>query len=43
MKKWSLDNDDGQFVYNIELMTDNGEQELVLDAKSGKVLQQEND
>ncbi|MDK3630352.1 PepSY domain-containing protein [Staphylococcus pseudintermedius] len=43
LKKWSLDNDDGQFVYNIELMTDNGEQELVLDAKSGKVLQQEND
>lgn len=43
LKKWSLDNDDGQFVYNIELMTDNGEQELVLDAKSGEVLQQEND
>lgn len=43
LKKWSLDNDDGQFVYNIELMTNNGEQELVLDAKSGEVLQQEND
>ncbi|HEC2207704.1 TPA: PepSY domain-containing protein [Staphylococcus delphini] len=43
LKKWSLDNDDGQFVYNIELMTDSGEQELVLDAKSGEVLQQEND
>ncbi|QHW36550.1 hypothetical protein GZH82_03810 [Staphylococcus ursi] len=43
LKQWSLDSDDGQFVYHIKLMTQNGEQELTLDAKSGKVLQQEND
>ncbi|MBA8759374.1 hypothetical protein GWK87_03400 [Staphylococcus schleiferi subsp. coagulans] len=43
LKQWQLNQDDGQFVYEIELSSKQGEQEITLDAKSGDVLKQDKD
>lgn len=38
LKQWTLDYDDGQFVYEIELLDQNMEKEVQLDAQSGDVI-----
>ncbi|MBO1199770.1 PepSY domain-containing protein [Staphylococcus simiae] len=43
IKEWSLDKDDGKLVYNMDLKKDNTKHEITIDAKSGKVLKNEED
>ncbi|ARJ51499.1 PepSY domain-containing protein [Staphylococcus lutrae] len=43
LKQWTLKNSDGHFVYEIELNGKQGEKEIVLDAKTSKVLEQDHE
>ncbi|EHJ07115.1 PepSY domain-containing protein [Staphylococcus simiae] len=43
IKEWSLDKDDGKLVYNMDLKKGKTKHEITIDAKSGKVLKNEED
>ncbi|MGW7975329.1 peptidase [Staphylococcus xylosus] len=43
IKEWSLSEDDGKLVYDMDLQKDKTKHEITVDAKSGKVLNNEED
>lgn len=43
IKEWSLSESDGKLVYDMDIQKDNNKHEITIDAKSGKVLNNEKD
>ncbi|PTI39024.1 peptidase, partial [Staphylococcus xylosus] len=43
IKEWSLSKDDGKLVYDLDLKKDKEKHEVTIDAKNGKVLNNEQD
>ncbi|WP_436952411.1 PepSY domain-containing protein [Staphylococcus shinii] len=43
IKEWSLSEDDGKLVYDMDIQKDNTKHEITVDAKNGKILNNEED